>query len=109
MVEARSFARRPLLVAEDRALNVAVLGYGLIGRERVRAIVRLRDEDRLVTSFAVFDPFAAAEKPQVEALSGTWCGSLDEVRAFAPDWVVIATPHDTAAQLCAEVLSWGMR
>ena len=90
-------------------MNVAVLGYGLIGRERVRALVRLRDEDRLVTSLAVFDPFAAGEQPKVEALGGAWCGSLDEVRAFAPDWVVIATPHDTAAQLCAEVLAWGVR
>ena len=90
-------------------MKVAVLGYGLIGRERVRALVRLRDEDRLVSAIAVCDPPVAAGAAEVGALGGRWCASLAEVRAFAPDWVVIATPHDTAAQLCAEVLPWGMR
>ena len=34
---------------------------------------------------------------------------LADVRAFKPDWVVIATPHDTATQLCVEALGWGGR
>jgi predicted dehydrogenase len=90
-------------------MKVAVLGFGLIGRERVRALVRLRDEDHLVTSLAVHDPFAVAERPSVEALGGKWCDSLEEIRGFHPDWVIIATPHDAAAQLCTEILNWGVR
>lgn len=90
-------------------MKVVVIGYGLIGRERVRALVRLRDEDGLVAAFGVCDPFAPAERVTVEALGAVWCASLEEVRAFAPDWVVIATPHDAAEQLCAEVLGWGVR
>ena len=54
-------------------MRVAVLGYGLIGRERVRALVRLRDEDELVSEIAVFDPFAAAEQLKVEAMGARWC------------------------------------
>lgn len=90
-------------------MKVAVLGYGLIGRERVRATVRLRDTDGIVTRFAVHDPYATAERPKVEAAGGMWCDTLEAVRTFAPDWVVIATPHDTAEQLCREVLAWGAR
>lgn len=90
-------------------MNVAVIGYGLIGRERVRALVHLRDVDHLVTSFGVFDPFAVAERSKVEALGGRWFESLAEVKAFAPAWVVVATPHDAAVRLCAEVLPWGTR
>jgi predicted dehydrogenase len=90
-------------------MKVAVLGCGLIGGERVRALVRLRDVDRIVTQFAVHDPFAAAKRGEIEALGGLWCETLEAVRGFAPDWVVIATPHDTAEKLCAEVLSWGAR
>jgi predicted dehydrogenase len=88
--------------------KVAVLGYGLIGRERVRALVRLREEG-LVSEFLVYDPFASSEQGKVEGLGGKWCAELSGVRAFGPDWIVIATPHDTAAQLCAEVLGWGGR
>jgi predicted dehydrogenase len=90
-------------------MKIAVLGYGFIGRERVRALVRLRDEDGLISKFAVFDPYATDERPKIEALGGCWCVTLDAVRAFAPDWVVIAVPHDQAVELCIEVLSWGVR
>ncbi|HEV7866416.1 MAG TPA: Gfo/Idh/MocA family oxidoreductase, partial [Chthoniobacteraceae bacterium] len=57
---------------------------------------------------AVFDPFAAGERAGAEALGVQWCGTLEDVRSFSPDWVVIATPHDTAAQLCPHVLDWGV-
>ncbi|MEP6669089.1 MAG: Gfo/Idh/MocA family oxidoreductase [Chthoniobacter sp.] len=89
-------------------MKVAVIGYGLIGRERVRALVRLREEG-IVSSFAVHDPFAAAEQAKVEGLGGAWCAALADVRAYQPDWVVIATPHDTAVELCIEVLGWAER
>jgi len=87
-------------------MKVAVLGYGLVGKERVRALARLRDEEGLVSSFAVHDPFAGERRAEVEAIGGRWCTSLAEVHAFSPAWVVIATPHDTAVRLCEEVLPW---
>src|SRR5436190_12993599 len=89
-------------------MRIAVLGYGLIGRERVRAAVRLREEAQLVSAIAVFDPFVTDSREQTKALGAQWCMSLEEVRAFAPDWVVIATPHDTAVDLCAQALGWGV-
>ncbi len=88
-------------------MKIAVLGYGLIGRERVRAAVRLRDEENLVTAIAVHDPFAVRARSETDLLGARWCESLDEVKIFAPDWVVIATPHDMAAELCSQVLGWG--
>ena len=88
-------------------MKIAVLGFGLIGGERVRAAARLRDEEKLVSAIAVFDPFVADAQVQAEAIGAQWCASLEEVRSFAPDWVVIATPHDTAEGLCAQVLGWG--
>ena len=42
-------------------MKVAVLGYGLIGRERVAAVVRLREESQGLTGLAVHDPFAVAD------------------------------------------------
>jgi predicted dehydrogenase len=75
--------------------------------ERVNALARLRDEEKLVSEFAVYDPFAAERRQNVEVIGGRWCESLAEVRAFAPAWVVVATPHDTAAQLCGDILPWG--
>ena len=81
----------------------------MVGRERVRSARPPARRGRLVSAFAVCDPFAAAERAKVTACGGHWCGSLAEVRAFAPDWVIIATPHNTAVQLCAEVLAWAGR
>lgn len=86
-------------------MRVAVIGYGLIGRERVRALVRLREEG-VIEGFTVCDPFAAAEQPKVKAMGGTWSATLADVRSYAPQWAIIATPHDTAVNLCLEVLGW---
>lgn len=90
-------------------MKVMVFGCGLIGQERVRALVRLRDKDRLVSEFAVCDPFAPGKRQWVESEGGHWFDSVESARAFAPDWAVIATPHDTAVELCAIALAWGSR
>lgn len=86
---------------------VAVLGYGLIGQERVKALLQLQREGFPVARIIVFDP-ALGHQP-IQAGKVDSAGSLEDVARARPDWVIIATPHDAAAALAVQVSGWGVR
>ena len=84
---------------------VAVLGYGLIGRERVQALLALQAEGRPIERILLFDPALAEAPPdRVERVN-----ALEQVAAARPDWVIVATPHDTAVEILPAILPWGCR
>lgn len=85
---------------------VAVLGYGLIGRERVQALLALQAEGRPIERILLFDPALAGAAPPnpVECVN-----VLEQIAAAKPDWIIVATPHDTAAEILPSVLPWGSR
>jgi predicted dehydrogenase len=86
----------------------AVLGYGLIGRERIEALLGLRAEGYPIQRILLFDPALPedfAECPVgVELVRG-----MRPIASARPDWVVVATPHDTAAEILTRILPWGSR
>jgi len=92
-----------------RAMKIAVVGYGLIGKERFNALCELRAAGEAITEIIVCDPFAPGGRESVEKLGGTWCPTVEEIPALGPQLVVVATPHDTAAQLVAQFLPLGLR
>ena len=88
-------------------MKALVCGYGLIGKDRVAALLALRAEGLSLDSIAVLDPFMAATvalPAGVERLSA-W----EAVAAYAPDWVVVATPHDAAVPLALQALALGAK
>lgn len=87
-------------------MKIAVLGYGLIGRERVQALCDLRGEGFAIDPIAVYDPYC--HPPGGEA-GLVWLDSLEAVAGLKPDWVIVAVPHDTAVDLVARVLPWGVK
>jgi predicted dehydrogenase len=80
---------------------VAVVGCGLIGAKRAAA---LGAEDELV---ACHDLDAAAAGRLCELHGGKACASFDEVLAFTPDVVVVATTHDRLSELTERALQAG--
>jgi predicted dehydrogenase len=89
-------------------MKVAVVGCGLIGRERVNGLRQMqRTGSNMV--WAVCDPFAPAEKDGVEKAGGRWFESYQAMADWKPDWVIIATPHDVAESVTAESLALGSR
>ena len=80
-------------------LKVAIFGAGLIGRERIAAIEKLRARGRDIEVCGVCDPYA-------ENLADAVADSED-LLARDPDWVIVATPHDTAPRLCIRALQRG--
>jgi predicted dehydrogenase len=89
-------------------IRVAVIGAGLIGRERMVALRELRREGRPVELSGVYDAnsalcVATAAEFGVPAFAG-----VEGLLRDRPDWVVIALPHDTAVEVALDVLERGL-
>ncbi len=67
-------------------MKALVIGAGMIGRERIKALEKLK-----VETFVV-DPLYSKI-------------TLDDGLSMEPDWVFICTPHDVAVQIAPEVYS----
>ncbi|HEY3897552.1 MAG TPA: Gfo/Idh/MocA family oxidoreductase [Chthoniobacter sp.] len=89
--------------------DVAVIGYGLMGKERVRALCELRDEGESIGRIVVCDPRARREKEMTNEGGVTWCETADEALSQSPDWVIVATPHDVAVAVAGKALPSGAR
>jgi len=86
------------------ALSVAVVGAGLIGRERINAVRRLAEQGRPVVLSGVYDPVAKPGSIEVPLFP-----SFDHLLRSRPNWVFIATPHDTAVGLVEAALKQGCK
>ncbi|HEY1760759.1 MAG TPA: Gfo/Idh/MocA family oxidoreductase [Bryobacteraceae bacterium] len=82
-------------------MKVALFGAGLIGRERLAAIEKLRARGGDVEICGVYDPYAANLQ--------NGFSDIDALLACNPDWVIVATPHDVAPQLCVRALRGGFK
>jgi predicted dehydrogenase len=85
-------------------MRIAVLGAGLIGRERLLGIKQLRERGRDISVCGIFDPYAEQAKIDVPIFS-----NLEQVFDASPDWIVIATPHDSAVELAIRSLHAGFK
>jgi predicted dehydrogenase len=80
-------------------LRVAVIGAGLIGRQRARALMSLSDVELVATVDPVADPPVDAAAPHF--------ASLGEIPTDSYDAAVVAVPHDLAVPLAAQVMESG--
>src|SRR3990172_2950849 len=87
-------------------MKIAVLGYGLIGRERIQALRDLRGSGFAIDPIAVYDPHCPRPGGEADLV---WMDSLEAVAGLKPDWVIVAAPHNTAVELVAKVLPWSAR
>ena len=88
---------------------IGIVGYGLIGRERVAALDQLRQQGLPITRGFVLDPqIEPGARPALPA-DFAWLNSSDELLAQAPDWIIVATPHDVAPRLVPGYLAAGAR
>jgi predicted dehydrogenase len=90
-------------------MKIAVAGLGLIGKERVVALNKLKNEGLDVSICGVFDPYLKnieefQTKHNVKAYR-----SFNEIIELKPDWIFIATPHDTALELGKTALEKGFK
>jgi predicted dehydrogenase len=88
---------------------VGVIGYGLIGKERVKALYDLYQQGFPVDRILVLDTEAFQSKPPSLPDIASPASSLAEVLSCNPSLVIVATPHDTSVQLLHEILPCATR
>jgi len=91
----------------NRTIKICQIGAGLIGRERIAAIMNLMKAGRNLELSAVCDPYLK-EPPEILQKNGLrLVNSIEEIFSIRPDWIFISTPHDTAAELVKTALAGG--
>jgi predicted dehydrogenase len=88
-------------------MKICQIGAGLIGRERIAALLHLAKTDDNIDLCTVFDPCLPEPPELLKKNSLRLAGSLDEVFAAQPDWVFISTPHDVGSEIAREALRRG--
>ncbi|HLQ77839.1 MAG TPA: Gfo/Idh/MocA family oxidoreductase, partial [Terriglobia bacterium] len=89
--------------------TILVVGYGLIGRERVSALDDLHREGLPIDRILVVDPVVfRGASPALPAIA-TPVPDLKAALAQHPSLVIVATPHDTAVSVLREILPTAKR
>ena len=90
-------------------IRFAIVGAGLIGRERLTALQKLAARGRPVSLVGIFD--ADPERCQAVAKEfGTRAfRSLEELLETRPEWVGVALPHDIAVSVARQILKRELR
>jgi predicted dehydrogenase len=88
-------------------MRIAIVGAGLIGKERIDAACRLRSETAgWVDPCLVFDPSSAQLKTVRTGIPVS--SNPNSIVDAAPDWLVVCTPHDIAPAIAKQTLGRGI-
>lgn len=90
-------------------IRIGLVGLGLIGQERVRAVVALREAGHDIDLDCCYDPYVKAIGESVDKSDATVVASLDDIIARRPDLVVVAVPHNVAPDIAKHLLRAGLR
>ncbi len=91
----------------NRTVKICQIGAGLIGRERITALMNLQKAGANLELLAIYDPYIKELPPVLPKNGLRLVGSIEEIFSANPDWVFISTPHDVAAGLVKTVLGHG--
>jgi predicted dehydrogenase len=88
-------------------MKICQIGAGLIGRERIAALMSLAKAGRKIDLCGVYDPFLKEPPELLQKNSLRLVGSIGEIFSAKPDWIFISTPHDVGAEIAKEALRRG--
>lgn len=88
-------------------IRIAVVGAGLIGKERLGAICRLAEKGMPVALNGVFDVDTALCRKVAGDYNSKQYLSLRDLLRDSPDWVFLALPHDHAVEVTMQALDTG--
>jgi predicted dehydrogenase len=84
--------------------TVAIVGVGLIGKERLKAVGVLKNHGRDITVTGLLDPAAKDIDSMAITHGATTYSSIEDLIAAKPDLVVVAIPHDVAVETACKLL-----
>jgi predicted dehydrogenase len=85
-------------------MKVGIIGYGLIGKERVSALKRLQSENIDIEQILIFDPYISF--PNVTEPDIFFVRSIMSLKVAKVDWVIICTPHNIAVEYLQIMRNW---
>jgi len=88
--------------------RIAIIGLGLIGKERVQAVEILNSRQKAVSIAAICDPGQKDLEIVAGALKASVCNGVEDIIAHEPDLTVVAVPHDIAPEITKKLLSAGL-
>jgi predicted dehydrogenase len=88
-------------------IRVAVVGAGLIGKERLAAIRKLAGQRKPVALSGIYDADRGLCEQGVRDFGGIAFSSLDELLESRSDWILVALPHDAAMPVAGKALETG--
>jgi predicted dehydrogenase len=89
-------------------MRVAVIGAGLIGRERIQAIQKLVSENLPVQLAGIYDSNIELCQRTAQEFKTKAFAKTEDLLQDAPDWVVVALPHDIAVPVAHDALQRGL-
>ncbi len=88
-------------------MKICQIGAGLIGRERIAAVMHLARAGGNIDLCGVYDPFLKEPPELLQKNSLRLAGSMEEIFSAQPDWIFISTPHDVGAEIAKDALRRG--
>jgi predicted dehydrogenase len=85
-------------------IRVAVIGAGLIGKERLLAIRALEQSGHPVSLAGIFDVNTELAQKAAAEFGTVSFPSMQALYESSPDWIVVALPHDTAVGVAEAAL-----
>lgn len=82
-------------------MNFLIIGYGLIGKERVKALLKIKELSQIPINIFVTDVNENESLPR-----GVQWASQNTFISKAPDWVFICTPHYVMRDWLSIVSKW---
>jgi predicted dehydrogenase len=89
---------------ENRIISIAVIGAGLIGKERLKAINLLKEKGRNIKISGIYDPYCKNKAEIIKEFKVPFYKTIDDLYDNQPDWIFIAVPHDAAVPLIENAL-----
>jgi len=91
----------------NKTVKICQIGAGLIGQERILALMKLVGAGRNIQLCAVYDPYLKEKPKLLQEYDLHLANSIEEIFTMKPDWIFISTPHDIAVELTKKALSNG--
>ena len=88
-------------------IRAAVIGVGLIGRERLQALFSLKAEGQQIAIAGIYDSNQELCRSTALEFGTSVFGSVESLLQEDLDWVMIALPHDSAVQVALAALQSG--
>lgn len=84
--------------------KVGIIGLGLIGKERLKAIKLLHDCERDIVITGLYDPYSKEADHLAKEFKTKAYNNLESLIDIKPDWFFVAIPHDLVVEVVPKLL-----